>query len=240
MRTHASKLGSMRGPMLGAVAALVSCARELPPLGEAVLAVDTDVPVPAIGGTLRLDVFRRDETGAMTWLDSREVVREDVRDWPLSFSIYAPEGVARAEAVVRLRLYPSGKTRDYRGERFLDLPSPDGDPNERFRAPPPPVGDAPRLLRLGKDLTPTAEPDPLVTIDVSIVCLGACAVEPLPPPGQLLLFVDTDAVVPGEARAPRFDRVEIAKASTAHRARPFRLVSVKGSGADDLVVAGRP
>ncbi len=33
---------------------------------------------------------------------------------------------------------------------------------------------------------------------------------------------------------------EIAKASTAHRARPFRLVSVKGSGADDLVVAGRP
>lgn len=151
--------------MLGAVAALLSCARELPPLGEAVLVVDTDVPVPAIGGTLRLDVFRRDETGAMTWIDSREVVREDVRDWPVSFSVYAPEGVARAEAVVRLRLYPSGKTRDYRGERFLDLPSPDGDPNERFRAPPPPVGEAPRLVRGGKDLTPAAEPDPLVTID---------------------------------------------------------------------------
>ncbi len=33
---------------------------------------------------------------------------------------------------------------------------------------------------------------------------------------------------------------EVAKASTAHRARPFRLVSVKGGGVDDLVVAGRP
>ncbi len=42
------------------------------------------------------------------------------------------------------------------------------------------------------------------------LALAACTVEPLPPPGQLFLFVDTDAVVPGEARAPRFDRVEIA------------------------------
>jgi Mg-chelatase subunit ChlD/tetratricopeptide (TPR) repeat protein len=33
---------------------------------------------------------------------------------------------------------------------------------------------------------------------------------------------------------------EIAKASTAHRARPYRLVAVKGEGADDVLVAGRP
>ncbi len=160
MRVRESKLRWV----LGAIAALVSCARELPPLGEAVLVVDTDVPVPAIGGTLRIDVFRR-TGGDLTWLDSREVVREDARDWPASFSVYAPEGAGATEAVVRLRLYPSGKTRDYRGERFFDLPSEGGDPAERFRAPPPPEGEAPRLVRAGKDVTPREEPDPLVTID---------------------------------------------------------------------------
>lgn len=165
MRTHASKLGALRGPMLGVVAALSSCARELPPLGEVVLVVDTDVPVPAVGGTLRIDVLRRDAGGDLTWLDSREVVREDARDWPASFSVYAPEGTGPTEAVVRLRLYASGKTRDYRGERFFDLPNADGDPNERFHAPPAPVGEGPRLRRGGLDLTPVAEPDPLVTID---------------------------------------------------------------------------
>ncbi len=51
---------------------------------------------------------------------------------------------------------------------------------------------------------------PRAAVSIAAFGLAACAVEPLPPPGQLLLFVDTDAVVPGEARAPRFDRVEIA------------------------------
>src|SRR5882724_10351992 len=62
-------------------------ASALPPLGEVMVYVDTDAPVPELVGRLRIDVF--DEQG--TWLQSRDMARTNASDWPASFSLYTED-----------------------------------------------------------------------------------------------------------------------------------------------------
>ncbi len=138
---------------------------------EIVLMIDTDLPVPKIAGTLRVDVYQKvgatDAPGGwsgLLWVESREYVREDARDWPVSFSVYAAEGTASSSAIVRLRVYPTGKLRDYHGERYFPRPRlEDGKLDDVLREPVP--GTEPRLVKGGADATPSGEPQPLLTID---------------------------------------------------------------------------
>jgi formylglycine-generating enzyme required for sulfatase activity len=137
------------------------CSDELPPLGEALVVVDTDLPVPRLASALRLDVYSSD---GKIWHESRDIPRPDPRDWPASFSVYSPtEGEGRS-ALVRIRVYPNGKVRDYRGERFGELPIAGADPAAEHGAAPP-DDEARRLERDGIDVTPAEEPQPLLTID---------------------------------------------------------------------------
>ncbi|MDF2696115.1 MAG: serine/threonine kinase [Labilithrix sp.] len=149
---------------------------QLPPLPEALVIVDTNVPVPLVASRLRIDLY--DAQG--TWFDSSDVARPTVADWPASFSVFSSDESRTTQVWVRLRAYGDGRTSDYRGERFRDWDalldaSPQGD-NE------------PRLVKGGVDVTPTTEPSPLLTIDrlllvqlvpkqkgvVRIVLDGAC------------------------------------------------------------------
>jgi formylglycine-generating enzyme required for sulfatase activity len=99
--------------------ALVACQEDLPPRGEVVLVVDTDLPVPAFASRLRVDVFAPD--GA--WLTSRDLGLPSPSDWPVSFSVVAQKEAAATEALVRLRAYRDGRVRDYLGERFAERPA---------------------------------------------------------------------------------------------------------------------
>lgn len=148
----------------GAVAA--SCGgepapAELPPLGEALLVVDTDAPVPRFVSRLRVDLYSAD--GA-SWYESRDIALVDERDWPASFSLYTPDQSGAAHRVlVRLRAYPHGRVRDYLGERPVNRAA-DAAPGDPGFVPAP-DGGAPRLLRDDADVTPPTEPSPFVTID---------------------------------------------------------------------------
>jgi hypothetical protein len=65
---------------------IVSCSgktEHLPAIGEVVLEVDTDSPVPNAVNRVRIDIYGLDGT----WLDSRDVVRVNTVDWPLSFAL---------------------------------------------------------------------------------------------------------------------------------------------------------
>jgi formylglycine-generating enzyme required for sulfatase activity len=133
----------------------VSCSmapESLPPYGQVVVHVDTDLPAPAIAGRVRIDLF--DASGR--WFDSRDLARPNPDDWPLSFGVWVQENESR-DVWVRLRAYPEGKVRDYRGERYQDWPD--------VLTGPADGGGEPRLIRDGEDLTPTTEPEPLVTVD---------------------------------------------------------------------------
>jgi sulfatase-modifying factor enzyme 1 len=111
--------GGRRAVLTGVVLGLVGgCTNELEPFGEAVLIVDTDVS-PQLANELRVDVYT--QSGA--WIESRTFLRASERDWPASFSIVAPTDEQETEALVRLRLYPTGGVRDYRGERFEPRPT---------------------------------------------------------------------------------------------------------------------
>jgi len=125
---------------------------QLPPYGEVVVHVDTDLPAPRIAGRLRIDLY--DATGR--WIESRALARPNPDDWPVSFSVYTDRPEA-TRVWVRLRVWPEGKDREYRGERFLDWP-------EVLRAAAEGPG-GPRLIREGRDETPSREPDPLLTVD---------------------------------------------------------------------------
>lgn len=101
----------MRAACIGSVVvAVAACDRELPPLGEAVVVVDTDLAVPRVASRLRVDTYALDGT----WVESREVARPDARDWPASFSVQAPDDVVDRELVVRVRVYGT-RTRDVVG-----------------------------------------------------------------------------------------------------------------------------
>ena len=134
---------------LGLAGVLVpSCKEGPPPLGEALVIVDTDAPVPLLAGRLRIDFYSAE--GA--WFESRDVAAPDPKDWPVSFSVYLPDGTPSRSVTVRLRAYAEGKTRDYLGERFASRTE------ERALVPR-------RLVVAGVDETPRSEPQPLLAID---------------------------------------------------------------------------
>jgi len=123
-----------------------------PRLPEAFIVVDTNVGVPSTASRLRIDLYKEDGV----WFDTRDVALPDPRDWPTSFSVYSDDESREGVVLVRLRAYPEGHLRDYRGERRLDWDAP-------FMVVP--GDDQPRLSKDGKDGTPAQEPDPFVTID---------------------------------------------------------------------------
>ncbi len=109
----------MRGSwVLASLACLTSAAcggKAAPPAhGEALVVVDTDLPVPTLAGRLRVDLY--DEHGV--WFESRDIGRSDPSDWPASFSVYSDDDAHDKRVLVRLRAYPEGAVRDYAGERF--------------------------------------------------------------------------------------------------------------------------
>ncbi len=91
----------------------LACDEEVPlPRGELVLVVDTDLAVPELASELRVDIYAMDGR----WLDSREVHLGNTSDWPASFSLLNPDDESPVEVLVRLRTYPEGALRTYRGE----------------------------------------------------------------------------------------------------------------------------
>jgi formylglycine-generating enzyme required for sulfatase activity len=105
-----------RGALI--VLCLAGCARELPPLPEVLLSVDTDLSVPRTITRLRVDVYAEDGT----WLYSRDVPRIRKGEWPASFGVLSPDESRSTTVLVRLRAYPEGATRDYRGESYEPRP----------------------------------------------------------------------------------------------------------------------
>ena len=104
-------MGASRALMLASVFAfaLAACGpSELEPLGEVVVIVDTDLPVPRVASALRVDTYGADGT----WLESRDIARRDPRDWPASFSVQATDDARERDIVVRLRVH---------GERSRDV-----------------------------------------------------------------------------------------------------------------------
>jgi formylglycine-generating enzyme required for sulfatase activity len=174
---------------------------DAPPRGEALFVVDTDMPVPKIVDTLRVDIYSGDGS---KWLVSRDIRLADPGAWPVSFSVYATDTSVGGSALVRLRAYSSSYVQDYRGEGKIALPDL-GSPWTAVTAGQccspdctslcptywdPQASELPRLLDADQqDVTPPTEPQPLVTIDrlvlvdlvpgnrgkVSVVLAGACA-----------------------------------------------------------------
>ncbi len=110
--------GISRWLTLLAALCAVACSEAPDPLGETVLTVDTDLPVPKLAARVRLDLY--DKSGG--WYESREISRVDPRDWPFSFSVVSRDENADRDVLVRLRVFPDGKLRDYRGERYAPRP----------------------------------------------------------------------------------------------------------------------
>lgn len=108
------------------VACGVFDAEPLPPHGEVLVVVDTDLPVPSVVSRLRIDVFAED--GA--WIAHRDDVRPDPRDWPASFSVFNDDPSREKTLRVRLRAYLDARTVPYRGsEKLASGITPDVEPN---------------------------------------------------------------------------------------------------------------
>ena len=165
----------MRAGVLAAFAALAATGCDYV-RGEALVVVDTDMPVPKIVGELRIDIYSADGS---KWLDSRAIPRPLPEQWPVSFSVFAEDMNGERSALVRLRAYPTGYVQDYRGEGYISLPAPGTTPPgscctadclslcPQYWSEP-----GPRLITTDDDggggtvdLTPPTEPQPLVTID---------------------------------------------------------------------------
>lgn len=101
----------LRAILLGGLAACSVFDREpLPPRGEALIVVDTDLPVPRVASRLRVDVSTEDGR----WLATRDDVRPDPRDWPASFSVFTDDEARPRVLLVRLRAYPDARVIAYR------------------------------------------------------------------------------------------------------------------------------
>ncbi len=169
-----------------ACAAGPSCSSERPPLGEALVVVDTDMPAPKLASRLRVDLYAEDGT----WYASRDIGRPADVDWPASFSVFAPDDRA-LRVLVRLRVYPEAVVRDYRGELWLVANGLDVTPPSE----PKPTATVDRLLLLGLE--------PGKRGRVSVVMRGACAgTSPLlaaegetPVFGEAQTCTDTEGVV---------------------------------------------
>ena len=157
--------------------ALAGCQspEELPPNAEAIVFVDTDLDVGAITGRLQIDIYDAD----LNWFEHREELRDRAALWPVSFALTHPNekllvggSVDARDVYLRLRLYPDGKTQDYRGEKFFPPPSASDDPSACPGAPPEGYFDDKKLLARGADgalavseRQPKNEPLPLLAID---------------------------------------------------------------------------
>ena len=96
---------------LSALAAMSGCGarrRTLPPHGEVLVYVDTDLSVPQLASRLRVDVFGPD--GVID--DTRDLGLPSPRDWPTSFGITSDDESRDKTVVVRLRVYPEGYLRE--------------------------------------------------------------------------------------------------------------------------------
>lgn len=157
---------------------LVGARARVPPVRSARRARPgrTDLPVPRAATRLRIDLY--DERGR--WFDSRDIARPTPSDWPATFGVYSDDVSRGTTVFVRLRAYPEGHVRDYRGERFVDWGS---------SLVPPEGTRTPRLVVDGREVTPASEPEPLTTVDravavrlepsrrgaVRVLLAGACA-----------------------------------------------------------------
>lgn len=115
----------MRGGTSAAIAAMVvisswACgARESVPRGETVVVIDTDLPVPDVVTSARVDVY----AGDGRWLASRDIEAAESSSWPLSFGLAA--GDVPERRLVRVRVFPKHRMRDYAGVRRAHVePSP--------------------------------------------------------------------------------------------------------------------
>ena len=90
-----------------------------PPYAEVKIVIDTDLDVRSFVARLQVDMYDNNEG----WFFSRQLQRDDPQVWPNSFVITGPTadapGAQSQELLVRIRLSPDGKFRDYRGERFF-------------------------------------------------------------------------------------------------------------------------
>jgi formylglycine-generating enzyme required for sulfatase activity len=162
---------------LAVLATAAACldARILPPLGEALVIVDTDAAVPLLVSRLRVDAY----TTAGEWYASDDFGLSTPSQWPASFGVYTPDADSGKVVILRLRAYADGNIRDYRGERYLARP-PSTNPSADTPLPSPPRGETPRLITQGIDVTPVTEPAPLLTIDrLVLVAVTPGAVESL-------------------------------------------------------------
>jgi sulfatase modifying factor 1 len=210
-----------------------------PPLGEAVLVVDTDLPVPAMAGRLRVDLFTSDGT----WYAARDLALPHTSDWPASFAVALTDGEPAKDVVVRLRVYPEAGWQDYRGMLRLTV---DG----------------------GVDVTPTTEPLPGPAVDrlvalhlqpgvagtASVLLAGACAgtMADLNDFTNLATCVDTEAtrigvpataLSPGPAVSTPSAQGTFARAAAAACTTPARQASTWNGTPlhdDDLCVPGGP
>jgi formylglycine-generating enzyme required for sulfatase activity len=96
---------------------LVAGCQQLP-YGEVLVVADTDVAVPDQVAALRIDLY--DENGA--WFQSRDVATLSRDAWPVSFAVYT-DGSVPKRVRVRLRAYPDGRVRDYRGAPWAPTPA---------------------------------------------------------------------------------------------------------------------
>ncbi|HZS40792.1 MAG TPA: SUMF1/EgtB/PvdO family nonheme iron enzyme [Polyangia bacterium] len=124
------------------------------PYGEVLVVADTDVAVPDQIGALEIDLY--DESGA--WFQSRQVATLERDAWPVSFGV-STDGDAPKRVRVRLRAFPDGHVRDYRGAPFAPVPpyvepSTAASLDDLCNAPPLPAGQE-RTLRYDRvPLTP--------------------------------------------------------------------------------------
>jgi hypothetical protein len=159
-----------------------------PQTDGALVIVDTDSAVPSLVGRLRVDLYTASDPPR--WYDSFDTLLLDPQKWPTSFGVYSADPEQEHTVLVRLRAYPDGGTRDYRGERFQPrvVLTAGINPEDIAASPPPTNPPAPSLLKNGLDMTPTSEPQPGVSIDrlfyvrvrpqtygaVRVVLRGAC------------------------------------------------------------------
>ena len=162
----------MRRAILVGIATIIACQCNGPiAYGEALLVVDTDLPVPRVVNHLRVDVY----TDGLRWIATRDISEPNRERWPMSFSVYAPNDVDVHHAIVRLRAYGEGYVRRYRGESLVDKPPL---PDDKTRFDPAPIEphkpfadqcvDCPRLISTDPktcgdaktpcDITPPNEP----------------------------------------------------------------------------------
>lgn len=116
--------------------------------------VDTDLAVPDFASSLRVDVYSMQGE----WYDSREVFLGGASDWPASFSLVNDANTDDVEALVRLRAFPEGAIREYRGELFDEVspfaPARSASTVAELCADPP-------LLELGSTVTGRRGRDPI-------------------------------------------------------------------------------